>query len=301
MSNPISRLTRRLNPVKFYSNVRSTLRTLKREQKYYDRVDELPIQECGQSSSGIPYVRLNNGRILYGHPPSRVLRIAYRFRLSASLKARLPLYAFGVAYDIVIRNLPLPEGSSPKEKGRFPDVREGSTYVEAGGFMGYHAIMMADHVGPQGRVIVIEAIPENCEIIRLNIEGNNLSHVTLIEKAVSDKAGTLSMYRHSRQRASAYEHIAQGSTLFEIPADSIDGMLAEIGVTEVDYVRLQVNGVELEGLRGMSNTLSSDPELMIAAMYLREGEHTRDLILPYLAEIGYTAEVHLGHVYAHRH
>ena len=167
--------------------------------------------------------------------------------------------------------------------------------------MGYHAMLAAHHVGPKGRVIVIEAIPENCEIIRLNLQANHLDHVTLVERAVSDREGTLSMYRHSRQRASAYQHIAEGSDRYEIRMSSLDTLLQEVGIVDVDYVRLQINGVEPEGLMGMSHLLQSNPELMIAAMYMREGRHTRDMILPMLKHHDYHAEVHGGHIRAWRH
>ena len=166
--------------------------------------------------------------------------------------------------------------------------------------MGYHAMLAAHHVGSRGRVVVIEAIPENCEIIRLNLQANHLDHVTLVERAVLDREGTLSMYRHSRQRASAYQHIAEGSDRYEIRMSSLDTVLQEIGITEVDYVRLQINGVEPEGLVGMSNVLRSSPELMIAAMYMREGRHTRDVLLPMLKHHEYYTEIHGGHIRAWR-
>ena len=81
---------------------------------------------------------------------------------------------------------------------------------------------------------------------------------------------------------------------------SLDTILREVGITEVDYVRLQINGVEPEGLIGMSSLLRSSPELMIAAMYMREGRHTRDVILPMLKHNKYCTEVHGGHIRAWR-
>lgn len=60
----------------------------------------------------------------------------------------------------------------------------GESMIDAGGYIGTTAILYA-LLYPETRVITIEPLPENLEILRKNIEVNNLSdRITVVEKAL---------------------------------------------------------------------------------------------------------------------
>jgi len=65
----------------------------------------------------------------------------------------------------------------------------GEWMIDAGGYIGTTAVLYAQ-LYPQTKVIVIEPLPENCELIKKNIENNGLKdRIILIEKALFNTTG----------------------------------------------------------------------------------------------------------------
>ena len=79
-----------------------------------------------------------------------------------------------------------------------------------------------------------------------------------------------------------------------VPCDTLDSILAKAGVARVDFVRIQVNGAEQEVLAGMEKTLAGNPNLLIAAIYKREGKPSWQRVVEILQAKGYTTQV-AGH------
>jgi FkbM family methyltransferase len=68
-------------------------------------------------------------------------------------------------------------------------VREGDTVIDAGANIGGITIRLANTVGPKGRVLAVEMIPETAAALRNNISLNGLDNVQVIERAISTRAG----------------------------------------------------------------------------------------------------------------
>jgi hypothetical protein len=62
----------------------------------------------------------------------------------------------------------------------------GMNVVDVGANVGYYMLMLAQVVGPAGRIIAIEPSPENLPELKLNIERNKLRNVEIIPKAVGN-------------------------------------------------------------------------------------------------------------------
>jgi len=85
-----------------------------------------------------------------------------------------------------------------------------------------------------------------------------------------------------------------------VTADKIDNILDSIGISKIDFVRIQVNGAEIEVLKGMSKTLENYPKLLIAAIYDRESLKSSCKIASLLNSLGYKTEVMQGNVFAYK-
>jgi FkbM family methyltransferase len=67
-------------------------------------------------------------------------------------------------------------------------IRPGDVCVDAGANVGYFSLLLAQQVGPRGKVIAIEAAPSTVERLRANIALNN-ADVTVVEAAVTSQKG----------------------------------------------------------------------------------------------------------------
>lgn len=138
-------------------------------------------------------------------------------------------------------------------------VRHGDTCVDVGGNLGYYCLLMADLVGPEGRVITFEPVEENLEVLKENIAVNRIKNVELVQTALGAQPGVLSLIRSEAGSISATPSVrgyavegAQSS--IDVPVNTLDAYLEEKGWRPT-VIKIDVEGAELEVLRGAVNTL----------------------------------------------
>ena len=265
----------------------------------YRRIAQLPVAASGRSPDGMPYVQLQSGLVFYGYPPSDTQRFIYRHFTTSALRERLCEESFGVAYNIVKRYLGPASPADRLKQGKFYHLSRGEVVMEIGAYIGYYAMRAAELVGETGQVIAVEAIDENLRILRANVERNGFKNIVIVPKAAWNTSGKLTFFKPTGYRASVFRSVVEAQNTVEIPCDTVDAMLAELGVDHVSFVRIQVNGAEWEVLEGMSRTLDGNPKLLIAAIYEREGEPSWKRVVEVLRAKGYrTLVAGRGNVFA---
>jgi FkbM family methyltransferase len=137
------------------------------------------------------------------------------------------------------------------------------TVFDIGGFQGIHTIFFASRAGPEGRVVTFEPDPVNYDYIRRNVRLNGLRNVSLLNMGVSDRPGELEFaYPDDRGRGSAHpdhlkshqddSHVARVT----LPVTSIDAKVHSGEFPAPDFVKIDVEGLELAVLEGMSQTVA---------------------------------------------
>jgi len=261
-----------------------------RRNLYYRRIENLVIRESGLLDDGVPFIQLESGRIFYGYLPTPEQRAYHRYMLPRRIKSHLSEDCINVAYDIVLRYVGPASSQDAVSQGKYYDFSEGNTVVEAGAYMGYYALRAAELVGASGKVIAIEAVEENFALLQRNI--------TAICKAVWNVPGELSFQRHARQQASAIRGVVEADENFAVPCDTLDNILKQAQAARPQFIRIQVNGAERETLQGMSETLQTQPTLLIAAIYQRDGAPAYKAISAELEQRGYNVMVRRGNILA---
>ena len=149
------------------------------------------------------------------------------------------------------------------------EVRPGMLVVDIGANLGYYCLLEARLIGRSGLVYGIEPVARNFEVLQRNVESNGYENIRLFNMAMSDRSGTAkflltdasnwgSMIDPRSDDKSAYikERLAQlvrGSV--QVPTMSLDEFLEQERVSQVNFIRMDIEGYEIEALRGMSRTL----------------------------------------------
>jgi FkbM family methyltransferase len=269
-----------------------------RANPYYKRIDKLEINRSGIAEDGTPYVELANSRIFYGYLPSLPQKYFYKYFLRGKIKDKLHVECINVAFDIVVRYLGPELASNFIGQGKFYGFAKGDTVVEAGAYIGYYVMRAAELVGQDGKVVAIEAVDENLQLLRKNIEANKFQNVVVVPKAVWNSTGSLKFYRNARQQASAISTVVTVQDEFDVACDTIDNIVKAARLEKVNFIRIQVNGVEREALAGTSETLKQSPILLIAAIYERDGVPSWKEIKTTLEDYGYATQVEKGNILA---
>lgn len=266
------------------------------KEEYYQRISELKIKKSGVED-GLPFVELENNLKFYSHFPDKVQRVLYRKFISPEIKKVLCEDAINVAQDIVKRYLGPRTKKETQASGKYFDFNEGEIIVEAGAFIGFYVIRASELVGETGKVIAIEAVPENFEIMKRNVEANGLKNVILVNKAIWNTPTKIKFYREGKQIGSITQEVVTTDNFIEVPADTIDNILADNNISQIDFARIQLNGVELEALEGMEKTLTTHPKILVAGIYTKNGIPVQKLLKEYLDKKGYKTEIWGGSVF----
>lgn len=166
----------------------------------------------------------------------------------------------------------------------------GSVVVDAGARIGAFAAKISGMIGDEGRIIAIEPEPGNFACLQKNIRTNGLTNIVPIQKALWSRAQPLKIHLSgSAASHSAYFDPFYGSTsnAISVEADTLDGILGGLSIASVDFIKMDIEGSEIEALRGMQKTLESSPQLAIAAYHPVGGRLSHTVIVPQLLELGY--------------
>ena len=148
-----------------------------------------------------------------------------------------------------------------------PEVaaRPGDIVIDGGGYWGDTALYFAHLVGPTGHVVSYEFEPSNLEALHYNLRLNpQLAHrIDVVSSALWDGAGEeVNIHPLGPGTSIRSDGEARAST------DTIDALVARGGVERVDFIKLDIEGAELNALRGAQATLRRfRPRLAIAAYH----------------------------------
>lgn len=170
----------------------------------------------------------------------------------------------------------------------------GSVAVDAGAHFGYFTLRLARAVGPSGSVQAFECDPRLVPRLREHVQANDLDWVEINEMAASARSGDEITLHLSAQLgwASVHEGIWPDERTATVRTAAIDDVLEDAGVDprSVSFVKLDVEGAEVEALHGLRRTLTQGrPALLVEFIpwRIRALGDDPDELVAWLAEAGY--------------
>jgi FkbM family methyltransferase len=169
-----------------------------------------------------------------------------------------------------------------------PLLKPGSVFVDVGANVGYFTLL-ASTLG--ARVVAYEPTPSVFGRLKENVALNGFEHAELVNAAVMDKSGTLSLHL-SGDDPEANSLFGNDPLSVSVAAVSLDEDLAERGIDHVDLLKIDAEGAEPFVLDGASRLLSSPkpPAILVEvnAFTLSCAGLTPDDVLSRLKSHGYT-------------
>jgi FkbM family methyltransferase len=144
-------------------------------------------------------------------------------------------------------------------------LRRGDVYVDAGAHIGIHALLLARHLLALGggTVVAFEPVQEVAQVIVRTAERNGLPNVCVERYALGARRGEVDLRDdpsnfHAADAAvrSAY---GPGDLVGAYPQVSLDDWLSASSLARIDVIKIDVEGAELEVLRGMARILVDVP------------------------------------------
>jgi FkbM family methyltransferase len=163
-------------------------------------------------------------------------------------------------------------------------VRAGTVFYDVGASAGYYAILASHAVGENGKVVAFEPNPLNVACLRRHIEINKLRNVEIVEAAVYGREGELP-FDPIDPRSGRLNGRLSGTGSMIIRAVKLDD-LAGSALPVPRYIKMNIEGGELDALRGARGLLAEHPVEVFLATH---GERVRQQCLDLLEVLGYAA------------
>jgi FkbM family methyltransferase len=161
-------------------------------------------------------------------------------------------------------------------------------FVDIGANIGLYTIKMARQMGNNGKVIAIEADPENYEALVENIRLNELSNVHAFNLACWDKEEDVKLFMGlTKEKGISSVKEKVSGRMVVVHGNILDNILAGLEIKEVDMVKIDVEGAEEEVLLGMKETIanSNKIEILFEAWDESHLSGCREILIGYGLEI----------------
>lgn len=166
----------------------------------------------------------------------------------------------------------------------------GMRAVDIGANFGLYTASMARAVRRTGQVWAFEPAPTPAGFLQQTIQLNDDARVTVAEAAISDRCGSVAFMLKERSELSsvAADEAATGITI-AVPAVTLDEMGQRLQWPEIDFVKIDVEGHELQAIRGgLQFFRTQSPLVMVEIM---SEKHFNLGALELLRELGYASYV----------
>ena len=128
---------------------------------------------------------------------------------------------------------------------------DGGVFVDVGANVGTYAMVLARHVGAAGKVIAIEPHPVTHARLAFNNAASGFARTRLVAAAAGPADGELLIETDGDNLGAS--HIVSGAVsgkAIKVPSLRLQRILAEAGVSQVDALKIDVEGFEDRVLTG---------------------------------------------------
>jgi FkbM family methyltransferase len=195
---------------------------------------------------------------------------------SVMLKFDVPKYGYRVYCPINKEDFAIMSRHEDEIIDHF-NTKQGDIVVDVGAHMGKYTIIASKRVGANGKVIAIEAHPGNYEMLNHNIKLNGLTNVIPLNYAVYSKESKIKLYMPDEESGYTMHHSVMFNYLsskyplqgkdnekfIEVNANTLDNLLQKNGISQVNWIKIDVEGAEFEVLKGSANILSTSKDITL--------------------------------------
>jgi FkbM family methyltransferase len=168
----------------------------------------------------------------------------------------------------------------------------GDVVFDLGANCGVSTYHLSRLVGTHGRVFAFEPDPANYSLLLRNIEHHQLHNVVPINKAVGATTGRRVFHDEGNLGSGFADLVSrpEGASAISVAVTSLADAVAELGVERLSFVKMDIEGAELEVVEGSLDFLRGrDVAFAIDTNHVVDGELTYRRVEALFRKAGYDA------------
>jgi len=200
---------------------------------------------------------------------------------------------------------------------------KGDVVIDVGAHLGRYAFISANRIGKKeggGKVIAIEAYPQVYQQLNKNIRLNRFDNILTLNCAAFSKKDKIKLFVREESTLTVYSphntvmvgrnelspYISKTRRSVEIEANTLDNIvnLLEISYSKITWIKIDVEGAELEVLKGAHNILSSKDKglnILIEVHHLQENKNQYEDVMAILKKYNFKLKYERIHDNGERH
>jgi FkbM family methyltransferase len=135
--------------------------------------------------------------------------------------------------------------------------RKGETVIDVGAHFGMYTLNAAKKVGEDGIVISFEPDERNFNLLKKNVRLNGFRGVKLYNKALDRSNGKKTLFLTVDPLFSSLLPSTETRGKIAIETLTLDSVIQDLKLTQIDWVKIDVEGNELSVLEGGINTFTN--------------------------------------------
>jgi FkbM family methyltransferase len=168
---------------------------------------------------------------------------------------------------------------------RYWKPKKDAVIIDGGAYRGMYSIYASKLIGDGGKIYAFEPNPSNLKQLKEHLALNGCTNVVPVEAGLWNEAGTQKI---SSEDANSSQFSDTATT--QISVETIDSFMEKEGLARLDFVKMDIEGAELEALEGAAATMKKfAPRFAIASYHVRDGVKTWKTLEKMFAQMGYTA------------
>jgi FkbM family methyltransferase len=188
----------------------------------------------------------------------------------AFLPVHLPIKAWWFAESDFMGSALLWEGFENAEYELAKKVvQPGTIALDIGAHKGFYTLLLSRAVGANGRVLAFEPSRRERARLRIHVRVNSCRNVSVFDFALgqNEDEGTLFVVQGTETGLNSLRPLDKGvlSRCERVRIRSLDAVLLEQGLSQVDFVKIDVEGAELSVFSGANRLLTAMPRPVILA------------------------------------
>jgi FkbM family methyltransferase len=212
-------------------------------------------------------VKRGAGLVYGGNKLFSIVRLFYKlfprrdnFAEIPAWDGRLTMIVDLLDFEVAHHTLPLAIGISDETRLLQLLLPPGGTFFDVGANYGFYALMASHIGGPESTVCAFEPQPRLAEALRISKQANQFSQLRLFEMALGDQDGAADFFipdTGSGVGSVFREHASQTRPVKQttVKIATLDSVFRNESLERLDVIKIDVEGAELEVLRGARETL----------------------------------------------
>jgi FkbM family methyltransferase len=180
--------------------------------------------------------------------------------------------------------------------------RGGMTLVDIGANIGLYTSLAMHQLDADGRVVTFEPHPQSFSFLQKNIAANQTGtracpRINAFNLAAASERGQRELRLNPENRADnrLYQGTYQGKVeqwdALPVEGRPVDDVMTELGITEVNFVKIDIQGYEQNAISGFQNTLARSKNVIMMSEFwpkgLKEAGGSATEYLQLLTDLGF--------------